>query len=441
MNIQAAWLRFHPSCVLALLGAVAFTAGCVPGEGLPEPEPPAAGPCQADADCHADAPHCAGDGACVACLTNDHCAATPETPVCDETPACRACQAHEECASDFCNRDTGACVAESEVLYVAQDGTGDCSRASPCGSIATALDLVRADNDAWTAIRLDGGTYAETLALSDITVRIAGDDATIQPSLAGQPGVPAPDPTHGAAVVSVGERAYVTLERVRIQGDPAAAGVSGVHCFGGEVGTLALFRVTVADHAGLGIMTEGCHLTLARSAVTRNASGGLLVNDSAFDVTNSYFLDNGDVASSAVSGVTIRNDAPVTFQRFAFNTVLGNRAGPEADASGVSCETHGYLVASNNIVRVGLGARRSEAGDCTWTHSLLEGMSPIDTAAFFYQKNVDSDCVLHTRANGLPTITAGTPCDGAGEPVFGVLVDHDGGLRSPTAPDIGADEL
>jgi hypothetical protein len=78
-------------------------------------------------------------------------------------------------------------------------------------------------------------------------------------------------------------------------------------------------------------VTEGCTLTVERSAITRNAGGGLLVIDAAFDVTNSYFLDNGHVNTSAVSGVTIRNEVQVTLQRFFFNTVAGNQAG------------HGYM--------------------------------------------------------------------------------------------------
>lgn len=419
MNIPPALLRL----LLSLLAAAALASGCVPGQGIqePEPEPPAEGLCESDADC----------------------AASPKAPVCGEALSCRGCEDHGECASSFCNRDTGACVDESAVAYVAQGGTGDCSRGNPCGAIATALDLVRADNETRSAIRIGGGTYRESIALSDVRVRIAGDDATIQLGQAGPPAIPAPDPTHGAAVVSVGERAHVVLEGVRIQGDRERAGVSGLHCFGGTESTLQLRQVTVADHAGLGILAQGCFLTLARSAVTHNAGGGLLVLDAAFDVTNSYFLDNGDVDSSPVSGVTIRNDEPVTSQRFAFNTVTGNQAGPDAAASGVTCavSSASYMLASSNIILVGLGGKRSAAGDCPWRHSLLEGLSPIDTGAFFYQKNVDSDCMVRAREDGLPSITAGAPCADRGEPELGILVDYDGNPRSPTAPDIGADEL
>jgi hypothetical protein len=177
-----------------------------------------------------------------------------------------------------------------------------------------------------------------------------------------------------------------------------------------------------------------------RSAITRNAGGGLLVIDAAFDVTNSYFLDNSDVNTSAVSGVTIRNEVQVTLQRFSFNTVAGNQAGPEADASGVSCAVHptGYMSASSNIVLVGLGGKRSAAGSCPWSHSNLEGLSPFP---FAYQRNLDVDCMLQARADGLPSITASTRCDGRGQNDLGILLDYDGEPRSATAPDIGADEL
>jgi hypothetical protein len=441
MNIQSA-SPIRRSLLLALLAAAGLVSGCVPGQVSNEP-PPAGETCKGDADCTASAPHCGPEGACVACLQDDHCVASPKEPVCDETLSCRACEEHGECASSVCNRETGACVAESAVAYVASGGTGDCSRAAPCGTIAAALDLVRADNDARSAIRLGSGTYTEPLALSDVRVRIIADGATIQ---LGPPGesqaIPAPDPTRGAAIVSVGARAHVTLEGVRIQGTRDRADVSGLHCFADADSTLQLLGSTVADHAGLGILTQGCIVTLSRSAVTNNAGGGLLVIDSAFDVTNSYFLDNGDVASSSVPGVTIRNDVPVISQRFAFNTVTGNQAGPEVDASGVSCHVlSGYTTLSSNIVLVGLGGKRSAAGNCHWVHSNLEGLSAIDPTGFAAAQNVDRDCMIHAREDGLPSITAGAPCADQGEPDLGILVDYDGNPRSPTAPDIGADEL
>lgn len=437
MNIQAGLLPIRP-LLLALLGALGLT-GCVPGLGFgdPEPQPPADGRCESQADCTASAPHCAAGGACVACLQDDHCAASPDAPVCDEAFSCRGCQAHGECASNVCDRDTGTCVPESAVVHVAEGGTGDCSRARPCGSIAAALDLVHADNDTRYAIRLDDGTYTEPVALNDLRVRIIGDGATIQSD-----GV-TPDPARDPAIVIVGERAQVRLEGVRIRGTRSSARTTGILCLGDTLSSLGLLQVTVTENAGLGILAEDCILTVERSAITGNTGGGLLVIDSSFDVTNSYFLGNGDVASSAVAGVTIRNEDRVSPQRFAFNTVVDNRAGPEADASGVSCavSSTSYISASSNIVLVGLGGKRSVGGECPWTHSNLEGMSAINPAVFAYERNVDRDCMLRARADGLPSITPGAPCDGRGQEDLGILVDYDGNPRAAAAPDIGADEL
>lgn len=440
MHIHAALLSIRGSLFLTLFGVLGLASGCGLGFGDPEPQPPADGRCETQADCTGSAPYCAADGACVACLQDDHCAAAPETPVCDQAFSCRACQDHGECASNVCDRDTGACVDESAVAYVAENATGDCSRANPCGSIATALDLVRADNDIKDVIRLDQGTYTEPVLLSDLTVRIIGDDATIQ--AAGQaPGTP-PDPAHDPALVIIGERAQVRLQGVHVRGAPDSARTTGVLCLGDTLSSLRLFQVTVTDNAGLGVLAEDCIFTMERSVITDNAAGGLLIVDSSFEVTNSYFLRNGDVESSIVSGVAIRNEEMVTLQRFAFNTVVDNRAGPEADASGVSCIIHpsGYISASSNIVLVGLGGRRSVGGDCPWTYSNLENMSPINPGGFAYQKNIDRDCMLQARPDGLPTITAGAPCEGRGESDLGILVDYDGNPRDPMAPDMGADE-
>ena len=90
--------------------------------------------CTSASDCSAyvDAAMCNEDlGACVGCLGDGDCSA--EEPVCDlASQVCRGCVADGECPSGLCDMSGGACVAQSDILYV--DATGDgTSDATPSG--------------------------------------------------------------------------------------------------------------------------------------------------------------------------------------------------------------------------------------------------------------------------------------------------------------------
>jgi hypothetical protein len=67
---------------------------------------------------------------------------TAEAAYCD-AGSCRACVAHSECASDLCDVDTGTCVDESTIIYVAPAGSTSsiCTRADPC-SVDRAAEVV-----------------------------------------------------------------------------------------------------------------------------------------------------------------------------------------------------------------------------------------------------------------------------------------------------------
>ncbi len=69
-------------------------------------------------------------GSCVACLGPSDC--TAASPVCDGN-ACRGCRLDSECSSGAC-ADDGSCVPESEIVYLAPQGTdvAPCSKPQPC---------------------------------------------------------------------------------------------------------------------------------------------------------------------------------------------------------------------------------------------------------------------------------------------------------------------
>jgi hypothetical protein len=72
---------------------------------------------------------------CRNCETSAQC--DNPTPVCDiEQNTCRACQSDDECASQVCDADTGACVPENAVVYASPSGvdSGLCTQTAPCVS-------------------------------------------------------------------------------------------------------------------------------------------------------------------------------------------------------------------------------------------------------------------------------------------------------------------
>jgi hypothetical protein len=393
-----------------------------------------------DALCNArdeDKPYCGPAGECVACLDNTQCT-TAEAPICGDDNACRACQEHDECGSSACDRGTGACVAESAVAYVVSGGTGDCTRAAPCGTIAGALELVRANNEARYVVRLDDGTYTEqvTLGNGDITVRIIGNGATVQLDSA------TPDRPVVTVNVLGNESIDVTLEGLIVKGANGGPAAAGIYCAGNEASRLEVIRSIVTANTNEGIVAYDCSLTVTRSAITNNPGGGIMAIDSAFDITNTYIVDNGDVRTS-LGGVYINNIRTVAPQRFAFNTVADNEASAGADAGGVYCETSltSDANATSNVIMEGFGGRPAVGGDCTWVYSNIEGKDGIPGTIAADATNIDANCMLTDRPDGLQAIEATSACANAGQDDTGILVDYDGAARPATDPDMGADVL
>ncbi len=381
-------------------------------------------------------PYCAteGDsaGACVVCLDNAQCTAA-ETPICGDDNACRSCQEHDECGSTVCDRVTGACVAESAVAYVVSGGAGDCTKEAPCGTIAAGLEFVRANNEARYIVRLDDGTYTEPVSLGDITVRIIGDGATVQLDGA----------TPDTAVFALAVNANVTLEGLTIRGASNGANADGIRCEGGGTSSVEVLQSIITENGDLGIDVFRCILTVRRSAITNNVGGGIQVNTAPFDITNSYILDNGDVRDSVVAGVRIANAQTFSPQRFAFNTVADNEGSAGADAGGVFCDINATssAIITSNVIMEGFGGRPAVGGDCTWVYSNIEDKADIPGAIAADETNIDANCMLTDRPDGLQAIEATSSCANAGQDDTGILVDYDGATRPATDPDMGADEL
>jgi hypothetical protein len=117
-------------------------------------------------------------GGCVVCSMNDQC--NNPQPVCElSTGECRGCAADAECSSQVCDLDTGACLAESAVVYAAPAGSpsaATCTLAQPC-SLERAVALVAGS----LVLRLLPGDYATRLeiATSQTTLRVVATGANI----------------------------------------------------------------------------------------------------------------------------------------------------------------------------------------------------------------------------------------------------------------------
>jgi hypothetical protein len=384
-------------------------------------------------------PYCATEGAiegaCVACVDSTQC--DESAPICSATNTCDRCKEHSDCAafSGICS-DDGACAPESAVIHVSSNenssDTGACTKQQPCATITGARDKVQADATKRFIRVLDSEAYNGDFVLSNVTVSIIGNNASIS-------GI-----RNGTPAIEIAASANVTLDGLTIKAN--GTGSDGILCQASN-SQLTLKNVTVLDSSGLGVEVSGCPLTVERSVIKGNDGGGISVTSAGFDITNSYIMGNGS-ANAEAGGVIIVNATSRMPQRFAFNTVIDNAVGGDAPASGVSCTVpapdndNGKLIATSNIIgKDASSLLPSVSGNCEWHYSNIEAGDMLGDIASATNNNNYGDCALMDTGSGVPAITAGSLCDNTGQPGTGIVVDYDGAPRSADTPDMGADEL
>jgi len=327
-----------------------------------------------------------------------------------------------------CNRSTGECLDEGEVIYVdkddddcASDGGG--TREAPFCVLQDAVD--EAKNTVRDAILVeapDSATdYYESVDLID----------------AGTVGIVARGEVRVAATNGGGSAIYLTSGTVLsvdgLELFNQAQGGKGVSCAGSasEPSVLSLRNSFVHDNAQVGIEAYECTLLLDGNTVTGNSDGGVWIKQSAFTVTNNLIANNGDSLSS-FGGVMI--DTPGDPQVFQYNTVAAN-LGNYGVCGGVQC-VHPVEI-RNSIV---YGNDNDELdSNCTPHYCLIEddsgatgsnnirGQSPSFVTTSFGDYRIEDN--------------PPSPCIDAADP--GSTVDHDiDGQSRPLGGgyDIGADE-
>ncbi len=384
-------------------------------------------PCAAEADCAARpaTPHCAPAGQCVECLDGSHC--VPAAPVCDTANwTCRGCVLDAECA-ELCDDASGACVPEADIIYVdaAVAASGPtCAKAAPCKTIAEGVARVTASR---SRIKVAPGTYAEGVTLNNITVRIVGPGASINPVSSNQ------------ACVVVQGTSTVTLDGMTLLGALGGSNADGLRCEGSAGLTDLVIRgVTIRSNEAQGLDAANCSITVERTRVDANSDGGILLTNADFTIRNTFIVANGRTTGggSAFGGVQV--GAPPSGPagaRFEFNTVADNTANV-AVAAGVICPVATAIPASNVIV-YGNGTALQVSGMCSWTYSDI-GQAPTPGG----MGNINMDPQFVNIAGGDYHIGAGSPCVNAGDPAASVGVDFDGDARPGGGGyDIGADEV
>lgn len=394
------------------------TANCAAVDGGVDDGPM---PCTTDNQCLlVAAPVCELTNlVCVQCTADNHAACKDATPACDVTTnRCEGCTSHAQCASNTCLPD-GSCAAEADVAYVQMNGNADpaCTHAQPCELLKDGL----ATNRPYIKIGMNPKKDSATTVITGRKVTILADR-----------GAKLDRDGDGPILQVTGINADVEIYDLQISGGSSSSG-DGINLTpSGGTPKLLLKRVTVSQNQGIGVAATGGVLTITQATFSENNEGGLsTTNTVTFDITNTYFVRNGDMNNSAIGGVTLGLAVP-GMNRFEFNTVIDNHT--VVGAGGVNCAATTFSAPNNIIARNFLITAPNQAtvGGCTFPSSVVQNnltglvlVHPDPPGAFDYRLLAGS-----TSAINLAT----TPST--------VSVDVDNDARPQGAEkDIGADEL
>ena len=339
-KLRAGYCEHDTDCpsgqVCVLEGAATFTCAASDG-GLPDGDASEVAPeCTTSSQCPAEKPICdmqacracdstrSGDttacaardstrpvcgpsGACVECVspTSADCTANLAKPICDlGSNTCVACTTDDQCAAKgvgpgICmSHQDGRCAADSEVIYVEnKSGCASSSLTPMAGSAGTPFCTPQLAFD--------------TLTSSRRVIVIAG-------AVAGASWAP---PSGATPVTVIGRSAAVIAPGTAI----------GLQITGAA--EIYARDLTVRNSEQVGIIAEGgAILRLEHVTVDSNRGGGILVDNSAFDIATSTVTGNGP--GQAAGGVVwggIRVQTPGTPASLNLVTASNNQS------AGVSC--------------------------------------------------------------------------------------------------------
>lgn len=379
---------------------------------------------------------CGNDG-CRDCSANEHCPAGK--PVCDAGGVCRPCSTDDECTSTVC--DSGDCVPEISLLYVASGGSASssCTHAAPC-TLSRALSIARAAAIPPT-IRMLPGVYSQGLVFDGASTAQLSVVAT------------------GATVVGIDGVTVDNGANVKIRG-LSVMGLNVAVLCGDSVEPhthLELDAVEIsAGSSSTNLVTlSNCTLSAKTVALDLNASTGHAIGVSSDSVFHADRLRiHGDtpsqigavgsrwdvrITNSLLENVTIvlipfDTMVPASVFALGYNTVL------LASGNTLDCSNANFLtvVYDNNVI-VGQNLANVVSGtSCTIQNNVLYPQMSSAPA------NITTDPQLVSPATGDLHLKPTSPAIDAAASTLtfpGVQSDYDGAPRPHgPKPDIGAYE-
>jgi Right handed beta helix region len=358
---------------------------------------------------------------CVQCTAAEPGACMGTTPVCGMEDTCTACATHDQCTVSNACLPSGACGDDTNVAYVTSMALGGmvntaCTKQTPCTTVAAALATGR------SYIKITG-TISENVAIASGTVTLlAAPGAKLTGASAG-------------VILTVSGSANVTIYDLDIYSALGAGVGDGIALSGSA--TLTLHRATVDASANLGVTTSaGTSLTVDRSTISNNTAGGLDVHG-AFDIQNSFVVENGNSSAAAFGGISIYSVNAGT-RTIAFTTIANN-GGANSAVSGIVCSLITTpVVFSNNIVynNANMQVADPTTSKCGHTYS---DIGP-DTVTNTGNLNLDPGFVQVGMGNF--HLSPSSMLADKADPAANVMVDFDGNPRPQGLhSDIGADEI
>ena len=356
---------------------------------------------------------CDGAGSCkagapIACGFAK-CTTSGPTATCTE-----ACKSHDDCiASSLCDRGDahqtggGACLDPKRILSVS---AGDLSGA------------INATSAAVDVIRIPAGTYSDALSISGKQLKLigAGSDRS-QVVIKRQ--------SAGPAIVLLGG-AQLQLQDLQVSSANGASGSvgHGIQCAGANT-KLAVLDADVTLNEGVGVIADGCDVTLRRARISGNKGGGISLSGGGSRVVgNTLLVTNGTLGASgsAIGGAQLSLDGGTIV--FTNNTVADNVA-KTGVASGISCS--GAITVHNSIVWGNIGAAFAT---CSFSASNVEA-SPLPAGP----NNTNQTCSLDGSYRPATSSLCADGGDNAA-PELSVL-DHARAARVKGTVDVGAFEV
>lgn len=405
--------------------------------------PPDAAPpeCVENSDCTGATPFCSPDATCVQCTQSDQCSAI--SPVCDLTSrTCRGCGADAECTSLVCTIDTGVCLTETSIVYASPAGssTAPCTKEDPC-SIQRAIAIADSSRN---TVRLAPGAYTGNLTVSNKSIMIRGDGATLSSTQA---------PT--IAVNDAGRLDISGLVVMNSYNGGDAGVLSCASLNNVDVPRIQLERVTI-DGVKNGLTMRKCDAVMRASLLRTSGSGSSIVAD----IGTTAFVDRSSVLGGGYTVLSVNSSlirfsnsvigAPVSGNDaffplgggvgISFSTVFNTRVSCPSGASSCSGGTPNGVCLENSIVaNLTAGAPvNSVTGACSASYTLV---FPQATAIAGANNKLGMNPLLKDAANGDVHLLSGSPAINAADPSATNPTDFDGMPRpSGGVPDMGAFE-